>query len=104
MGSYCTSDNVCVQLDSEYCDTHSCGLGDAGSLVGVGGCGLVCGWCGLVFASLKVISLSSGFWKRVFTIVNLLVRQKLIKMSLFSICPGSKMVLSLFFCRRSVCP
>ena len=30
-GSYCTSKSVCVQYDSNYCNTNSCGLGDGGS-------------------------------------------------------------------------
>ena len=31
--SYCSSKKVCVEFDPEYCDTHSCGLGDAGQCV-----------------------------------------------------------------------
>ena len=32
-GSYCSSKKVCVEFDSEYCDTNACGLGDAGQCV-----------------------------------------------------------------------
>ena len=30
-GSYCTSKKVCTAFFKDYCDTNSCGLGDAGS-------------------------------------------------------------------------
>ena len=32
-GSYCTSKETCGKFDPEYCNTVSCGLGDAGSFV-----------------------------------------------------------------------
>ena len=31
MGSHCSSRKVCIEYDSEYCDSNSCGLGDGGS-------------------------------------------------------------------------